>query len=75
MVQLISCRVISSSAGRYACRHGAICPPHLVRIFIGEQRRIAAGNRQPRRAALERRAHSVVQPLGRAFEALVGAKW
>ena len=57
-------------------RDGAIRSPSFIGILIRpEQVRIAAGDRQPCCAALEGRAHSVVQPLGRVItEAFIRSK-
>ena len=53
---------------------GAIGAAYLVRVFIRQQGGVAASDGQAGGAALEGRAHAVVEPLGGVVEARVGCQ-
>ena len=55
--------------GAVRFRGGAIHAAHLFRILPREQRRIVAGNREPRRAAPVRLRHAFIEPRGGGVEA------
>ena len=49
-------------------------PSHFGRILVRKQQRIGPRDGQPRRAAFEGRAHSVVQPAGGPVEGRIGCE-
>ncbi len=66
-VDRVACNQFHGRTVRF--RNGAIRPAHLLRIFLGEQRGIIAGDRQSRRAAPERLGQAIVEPGGSGVEA------